>query len=137
LVIDISAIKSVKVSDDKKTVTFGGGIPSVELVEALEKEGLTIPFGNTGFVGYVGWVTMGGYGPLTKSLGMGFEGIVGAELVTADGAIIKATEEILEGLRGMGGNLGVVTSMTVKTHPARKVTTQKANRSNVLTTQAG
>lgn len=121
LVIDMRDIKFVTLSDDKETVTFGGGIISAALVEAVEKEGRVVPFGNTGFVGYAAWATIGGYGPLTNSLGMGFESLVGAELVNPNGEIIQATEEMLEGLRGMGGNLGIVTSLTVKTYPMRKV----------------
>ncbi|KAH8168402.1 FAD binding domain-containing protein [Sarocladium implicatum] len=123
LVIDMKDIKFVNISDDKKAVTVGGGILSLDLIKAVEEEGLIVPFGNTGFVGYTGWVTSGGYGPLTHVLGMGFESIVGAEIVDANGKIVQANDEVLEGLRGLGGNLGVVTSLTIKTYPMKKFLT--------------
>ncbi|EHA54528.1 hypothetical protein MGG_01392 [Pyricularia oryzae 70-15] len=58
-----------------------------------------------------------GYGPSTKLCGMGFEQIVGAQLVNAKGEVVDAIEEMLEGFRGMLGHLGVMTSLTVKTYP--------------------
>lgn len=48
---------------------------------------------------------------------MGFEQIVGAQLVNAKGEVVDAIEEMLEGFRGMLGHLGVMTSLTVKTYP--------------------
>lgn len=52
---------------------------------------------------------------------MGFEGMVGAEVVNAEGQAVEATDDMLEGLRGRGGNLGIVTSLMIKAYPATKV----------------
>ena len=121
VVIDMRDIDSISVSKDRKTVDIGGGVITKNLILKLEDEGITAPVGNTWVVGYIGWATLGGYGPLQNELGMGFEGIVGAEVVTDDGSIVEATEEMLVGLRGLGGNLGVITRLTVKCYPKRQV----------------
>ena len=121
LIIDMRDIKSITVADDRKTVTVGGGVISKDLIETLGKEGLVTPTGNTWIVGFVGWATLGGYGPLTNRLGMGFENIVGAEVVNSQGEIVQASEDMLEGIRGMGGNLGIITKLTVKVYPSFKV----------------
>lgn len=121
LIIDMRDIDEITVSRDKKTVTLGGGVITQNLLRALDGEGLIVPCGNTWVVGYVGWATIGGYGPLTHLMGMGFEGIVAAQVVNADGKVIEAGEDLLEGIRGMGGNVGIITSLTVKTYPTRRV----------------
>lgn len=121
LIIDMRDIKFIAIADDRTTVTVGGGVISKDLIEALGKEGLLTPTGNTWIVGFVGWATLGGYGPLTNRLGMGFENIVGAEVVNSQGEIVQASEEMLEGIRGMGGNLGIITKLTVKVYPSFKV----------------
>lgn len=122
LMIDMRNINSITVAEDKKTVTIGGGVVSKDLIKALEKEDLVAPLGNVWIVGYVGWATLGGYGPFTNLHGLGLEAIVGAEVVNAQGEAVKASEDMVEGIRGMGGNLGVITSLTIKTHPKQKVT---------------
>ncbi|KAH8879287.1 FAD-binding domain-containing protein, partial [Thozetella sp. PMI_491] len=123
LIVDMRDIAGVSVSEDRKTATIGGGTIAQEVVTRLEEKGLVAPFGNTWVVGYIGWATLGGYGPLTESLGMGFEGIVGAQVVNAKGDVVEATGEMLEGIRGMGGNLGIITSLTIKVYPARQLLT--------------
>ncbi len=125
LIIDMRELRSVKVADDTKTATIGGGVITKDLVIELDDKGLCAPCGNTWIVGYTGWASLGGYGPLTGPFGMGFEGIVGAQLVTAAGEVVDANEEMLEGLRGLGGNLGIVTSLTIKVYPSVKVSNQE------------
>ena len=127
LIIDMREIKSISIATDRKTATIGGGTISKDLILQLEEAGLVAALGNVWTVGYVGWATLGGYGPLTNLLGLGVEGIVGAELVTATGEVVQATDDILEGIRGMGGNLGVITSLTIKVHesPGTKVCSRK------------
>ncbi|KAH8651300.1 hypothetical protein BX600DRAFT_554160 [Xylariales sp. PMI_506] len=122
VMIDMRKLNAVSVAQDRQTATIGGGIIVQDLVRQLEAVGLITPFGNTWIVGYVGWATVGGYGPFTGALGMGFEQIVGAQIVNAKGDVVDVTErspnaDLLEGLRGMGGNLGIVTSLTIKVYP--------------------
>lgn len=119
LVIDLRDINHVQVATDKKTATVGGGTVMKDLVLKLDVEGLVTPVGNTWNVGYVGWATLGGYGPMQHNHGLGIEQLVGAEMVTAKGEVVTFGEEDerLEGLRGMGGNLGIVTAVTIKVYP--------------------
>lgn len=121
LIIDMRAINSIKIAADKGSATIGGGVITKDLIYKLDDEGLMAPFGNTWIVGYVGWATLGGYGPLTHALGMGFEGILGAQVVTGQGEVVDASDDRLGGIRGMGGNLGIITSLTIKVYPATKV----------------
>ncbi|KAJ4024586.1 hypothetical protein NW752_003152 [Fusarium irregulare] len=117
LVIDMRDIKHVTISDDKKTAKVGGGILSGELCEILGKEGLTTPVGTIASVGYTGWATLGGYGPLTSHYGMGVDQIIVAKVVNANGEIQDADEEMLVGIRGGGGSLGIIVELTIKVHP--------------------
>lgn len=121
VMIDMREMNTVTVSQDRKTATVGGGIIAKDLIIKLEEEGLITPTGNTWIVGYAGWASNGGYGPLTNAYGMGFEQIVAAEMVTAEGQVITANEELLEGIRGMVGNLGIITSLTIKVYPNHDV----------------
>jgi hypothetical protein len=121
LIVDMREINFINVAEDKKTATIGGGVLNRELVYKLEEEGVLAACGNTPVPGYVGWATLGGFGPMTNLFGMGFEGIVAAQVVTAKGEIVEAPEDMLEGIRGMGGNLGIITSLTITVYQTRKV----------------
>ncbi|RBR23150.1 uncharacterized protein FIESC28_04145 [Fusarium coffeatum] len=117
LVIDMRDIKHVTISDDKQTAKVGGGILSGGLCEILGKEGLATPVGTIASVGYTGWATLGGYGPLTSHYGMGVDQIIGAKVVTANGEIRDADEEMLVGIRGGGGSVGIIVELTIKVYP--------------------
>lgn len=121
LVIDMRDMNAVEISDDKRTATIGGGVIGNQLLEKFEEENIMAPLGNLGLIGYIGWATLGGYGPFTNMFGMGYEGIIGAQIVNANGELVRATDEELEAIRGMGGNIGIITSLTFKTYPARQV----------------
>lgn len=77
--------------------------------------------GTIASVGYVGWSTLGGYGPLTSHYGLGVDQIIGAKIVNASGEVQTADEEILIGIRGGGGSLGIITELTIKVYPVPKV----------------
>lgn len=128
LIIDMRDMASIRVAADKQTATIGGGVVHKDLIYKLETAGVLAAYGSVGVPGYVGWATLGGYGPLTNLLGLGFEGIVGAEVVTAEGEVVAASQDRLEGIRGMGGNLGVITSLTIKVYPTREVGSGKRQR---------
>jgi FAD/FMN-containing dehydrogenase len=125
--IDMRDLNYVHVADDKKTARIGGGILFGTVAEELEKEGLLTAVGSVGSVGFVGWSTLGGYGPFSPSLGLGLDQIVGARLVNARGNVVEANEEMLEGLRGGGGNFGVVTELTIKVYPTQEVRAKSAS----------
>lgn len=82
--------------------------------------------GTIASVGYVGWSTLGGYGPLTSHYGLGVDQILGAKIVNASGEVQTANEEILVGIRGGGGSLGIITELTIKVYPVPKVSFEPA-----------
>jgi FAD/FMN-containing dehydrogenase len=128
IVIDTRDINFVRVAEDRRTATIGAGLIMRDLVQKLDAEGLLTPVGNISLVGYVGWATLGGYGPMQHGLGLGIEQIVGAELVTATGDVVTIGEEDerLEGLRGLSGNLGVIAALKIKVYPKFDVSTNTA-----------
>lgn len=121
LQIDMREMNYVHVAPDKKTARVGGGILHAKLLEELAPHQLITATGTVGTVGYVSWATLGGYGPLAPSLGLGVDQILGAKVVNAEGKVIEADGRLLEGLRGGGGSLGVVTELTIKVYPAQEV----------------
>lgn len=72
-------------------------------------------------VGYIGWSTLGGYGPFSSIYGPGVDQIVGAKLVNAKGEVIDAGKDLLEGIRGAGPAFGVVSELTIKVFPLNEV----------------
>ncbi|KAI0886631.1 FAD-binding domain-containing protein [Annulohypoxylon maeteangense] len=119
LTIDMRDINYVRVSADEKTASVGGGIVFRDLAKALEARELMTPVGTVASVGYVGWATLGGYGPFSSSHGLGVDQIVGAKVVKAKGELVDAGEELLRGIRGAGGIFGVITELTVKIFPLK------------------
>ncbi|KAL4879719.1 D-lactate dehydrogenase [Aspergillus karnatakaensis] len=119
LLIDLRAFTAVSISPDRKTATVGGGILQAELASKLWDEGLATPTGAVPGVGYVGWAMYGGYGPFSSKWGLGVDQIVGATVVTADGAIVSLSEgdELLAGIKGGGGLFGVIVDVTIKVYP--------------------
>lgn len=119
--IDMRDIAHVDVAGDRKTARVGGGVLFGPLLKALSAEGLVTPMGSVPDVGYAGWATLGGYGPTMPSFGLGVDQIVGARVVNYKGEIVEADEELLEALRGGGGNFGVVVELTIKVYPEQEV----------------
>ncbi|CAK7228828.1 hypothetical protein SBRCBS47491_007043 [Sporothrix bragantina] len=121
LTIDLRKLDSVEVASDRHTAVIGGGANNLQVARVLEKEGLATPLGLVATVGFVGWATLGGYGSFMNQWGLGVDNIVGAKLVTWEGKIIDANEEVLTGIRGAGGAFGIIVSLTVKVHALEKV----------------
>lgn len=123
LSIDLRDIKHVNVSADEKTATVGGGILFRDLAKELDSRGLITPVGTVASVGYVGWATLGGYGPFSTSHGLGVDQIVGAKVVNAKGELVEADDELLHGIRGGGGIFGVIVELTIKVYPLKELFT--------------
>ncbi len=126
IVIDVSEMKSATVDAASCLATVGAGLKQLEAVTALGKAGFAAPTGTEGSVGLVGATLGGGFGLLTRKLGMASDNLMAAEVVVAskDGgaqAIIADEQnnaDLLWALRGAGnGNFGIVTSLTYKVHP--------------------
>ncbi|KAI6778747.1 6-hydroxy-D-nicotine oxidase [Emericellopsis cladophorae] len=121
LTIDMREIDYVKVSEDKKTARVGGGVLLGGLLKALGEHGLVTPSGSVASVGYVGWSTLGGYGPLSSLHGLGVDQIVGAKIVNDKGDIVDAEADLLKGIRGAGPIFGPIVELTIKVYPLDKI----------------
>ncbi|MFD0266317.1 FAD-binding oxidoreductase [Streptomyces sp. NPDC127106] len=132
IVIDVSELKSVHIDAAARIATVGAGLTQLEAVTALAAQDLAVTTGTEGNVGLVGATLGGGFGFLTRWLGMACDNLVGAEVVVAagdstDAEVIKADQlenaDLLWALRVAGnGNFGIVTSLTYTVAPLRSVT---------------
>ena len=125
LVIDLSAMRSVEVDADARIARADGGSTWLDFDSATQSFGLVTPGGVVGSTGVTGLTLGGGIGHLTAQHGLTCDNLVGAELVTPDGSIVRASAdenaELLWGLRGGGGNFGVATRLEFRLHPLDRV----------------
>jgi FAD/FMN-containing dehydrogenase len=125
LVIDLSRMRQVEVDPDARVARSGGGATWLDFDTATQQHGLVTPGGVVGSTGVTGLTLGGGIGHLTAQFGLTCDGLLGAELVTPAGEVVLAGEdgdlELLWGLRGGGGNFGVVTWAELRLHPVERV----------------
>jgi FAD/FMN-containing dehydrogenase len=118
LVVDLSEMDDVRVDRPARTATVGGGTTAARLLAAAAPDDLVAPTGVVRAVGMAGLTLAGGYGPLNGRYGLALDGLLGAELVLADGSRVSTAgdDELRWALRGGGTNFGVVTSLTYRLH---------------------
>ncbi|KAI0391988.1 hypothetical protein F5Y17DRAFT_382399 [Xylariaceae sp. FL0594] len=120
--ISLSALKSIDLSEDKKTVRVGPGNKWIEVYKALTPQGLTVVGGRVGPVGVGGLILGGGVNYFSSEYGLALDNVKSFEIVLANGSIIIASSEgetadLYKALRGGGSNFGIVTSYELYTHP--------------------
>jgi len=125
LVIDLSLMRRVDVDGDGRIARAEGGTTWLDFDSATQAFGLVTPGGVVGSTGVAGLTLGGGIGHLTAQHGLTCDNLVGAELVTPDGTVVRASTdenaELLWGLRGGGGNFGVATRLEFRVHPLERV----------------
>jgi len=126
VVIDLGSMDGIEVLDEAtRRVRVGPGATWGAVAEALSPRGWAISSGDYGGVGVGGLATAGGVGLLGRLQGLTIDHVVAAEVVTADGRIVRASPDehpdLLWGIRGAGANLGVVTSFELEAGPLGEV----------------
>src|SRR5438034_6436844 len=124
LVIDLSRMRNVEVDPENQIAISQGGATWLDFDASTQAHGLVTPGGVVGSTGVTGLTLGGGIGHLTAQYGLTCDNLVGAELVTPDGTVVRAfpdeNPELLWGLRGGGGNFGVATRLEFQLHPLRR-----------------
>jgi hypothetical protein len=125
LVIDLSLMRQVAVDRETRRGRLAGGCLLGSVDVATQKEGLVFPAGVVSHTGASGLILGGGFGWLTRRLGLSCDSVEGLTVVTADGSVVHASAkenpDLFWALRGGGGNFGVVTEFEVKLYPLRSV----------------
>jgi FAD/FMN-containing dehydrogenase len=121
VVIDLSGMKTIRVDPVRRTARAGGGVLWGELDAATQAYGLHTPGGRVTTTGIGGFTTGGGYGWTSSKYGLACDNLLSAQVVLADGSIVTASEheneDLFWGIRGGGGNFGIVTEFEFRLHP--------------------
>lgn len=125
LVIDLSAMKGVRVDPKRRTARVGAGCTTGDVDHATQAFGQAVPFGIISTTGVAGLTLSGGHGYLSRQYGLAVDNVLEVDVVLADGSFVTASEsdnaDLFWAVRGGGGNFGVVTSFLFRTNPVAMV----------------
>ena len=121
LLINTARMTGVEIDASARTATVAAGTIWIDVVDAAIEHGLTALHGSAQDVGVVGYTLGGGIGWLARKHGLSASSVLSAEVVTADGEVVRADPEtnpdLFWALRGGGGSFGVVTSVEIALYP--------------------
>lgn len=125
LMIDLSQLKSVRIDPVGRTARAEPGLTWGEFDRETQAFGLATTGGQISTTGIAGVTLGGGWGWLGRKYGLACDNLLSADIVTADGKFLTANatenEDLFWGVRGGGGNFGVVTSFEYRIHPVGPV----------------
>jgi FAD/FMN-containing dehydrogenase len=125
ITLDLSAMRALEIDPERRTAWAQTGLTAAEYTNAAGAQGLATGFGDTGSVGIGGITLGGGIGFLARKHGLTIDDLLAAEVVTADGRLLRADAEnhpdLFWALRGGGGNFGVATRFHYRLHPVGTV----------------
>src|SRR5215217_5885048 len=121
LVIDLSAMKGIRVDPERRTARAEAGATLGDIDRETQVFGLATPLGVVSKTGIAGLTLGGGIGWLRRKYGLSSDNLVSVDVVTADGRFLTASEtnneDLFWGIRGGGGNFGVITSFEYRLYP--------------------
>jgi FAD/FMN-containing dehydrogenase len=121
IVLDLSDMRGLEIDPERRVAWAETGLTTGEYTAAAGNHGLATGFGDTGSVGIGGITLGGGVGFLSRKHGLTIDDLLAAEVVTADGQLLRVDPEshpdLFWAIRGGGGNFGVVTRFQFRLHP--------------------
>jgi FAD/FMN-containing dehydrogenase len=121
IVIELATMKGIRVDPEARTARAQAGVLLGELDRETQADGLAVPAGIVTHTGLAGLTLGGGIGWLMRKHGLTIDQLLAVELITADGDLVKASEsenpDLFWGVRGGGGNFGIVTEFEFRLNP--------------------
>lgn len=121
LVVDLGPMRELVVDPEARTLTAGPGVTWADVADATGPHGLAAVGGHVSAVGLAGLTLGGGNGWLSRKYGLSCDNLVAADVVTASGEVVRASADknpdLYWGLRGGGGNFGIVVRFVHRLHP--------------------
>jgi FAD/FMN-containing dehydrogenase len=126
IVLDLANLRKLEIDVERRTAWAEAGLTAGDYTRATAAHGLATGFGDTGSVGIGGLTLGGGVGYLVRKHGLTIDDLLAADVVTADGRLLRADPEthpdLFWAIRGGGGNFGIATRFQFRLHEVDTIT---------------